>query len=89
MLLRIAAPLAVATSLALGAPAAYAAPDITVAAERVRAKAPRSNPADASGYAEREKQDPQTAEFEGGNVVVIGVSGGALLVLLLILLVLA
>ena len=88
MLLRTAS-LALATSLALGAPAAVAAPAAPVAAETVKVQAPISNPADGSGYAEREKQDQQTAEFQGGDMVVIGVSGGAILVLLLLLLVLA
>lgn len=88
MLLRTAS-LAVATTLALGAPAAVAAPVAPVAAETVKVQAPISNPADASGYAEREKQDQKTADFQGGDMVVIGVSGGAILVLLLLLLVLA
>lgn len=88
MLLRTAS-LVLASSLALGAPAAYAAPEVPVAAQTVKAKAPQQNPSDASGYAEREKQDTKTAEFQGGDMVVIGVSGGAILVLLLLLLILA
>ncbi|MBC7974730.1 MAG: hypothetical protein H7138_07055, partial [Myxococcales bacterium] len=42
-------------------------------------------PGDASGYAQREQQDKQVANYEGGSTVVIGISGGALVVLLLIL----
>lgn len=91
MLLRTAS-LALATSLALGAPAAYAAPEVPVAAQTVKVtndRAPQQNPTDANGYAEREKQDSKTADFQGGDMVVIGVSGGAILVLLLLLLILA
>ena len=88
MLLRTTS-LAIATSLALAAPTAYAAPDVPVATHAVKVKAPQQNQADANGYAEREKQDTKTAEFQGGDMVVIGISGGAILVLLLLLLILA
>jgi hypothetical protein len=86
MLLRT---LAIASTLALAAPAAYAAPEAPVAVETVKVKAPQQNQADASGYAEREKQDTKAADFQGGDMVVIGISGGAILVLLLLLLILA
>ena len=88
MLLRTTS-LTIATALALGAPAAYAAPEVPAAVETVKVKAPQSNTADANGYAEREKQDSKTADFQGGDMVVIGISGGAILVLLLLLLILA
>jgi hypothetical protein len=86
MLLRT---LAIASSLALAAPAAYAAPEVPAAVQTVKVKAPQQNQADANGYAEREKQDSKTADFQGGDMVVIGISGGAILVLLLLLLILA
>jgi lipoprotein-anchoring transpeptidase ErfK/SrfK len=86
MLLRT---LAIASTLALAAPAAYAAPEAPVAVETVKVKAPQQNQADANGYAEREKQDTKAADFQGGDMVVIGISGGAILVLLLLLLILA
>lgn len=89
MLLRISS-LAIATSLALGAPAAYAAPEVVpVATEVSTTRAPQQNQTDANGYAEREKRDSKTADFQGGDMVVIGVSGGAIVVLLLLLLILA
>lgn len=82
--------LAFASALALAAPtAALAAPNAPVATQTVASDAVRA-PAPASGqenrYAEREQQDPKVGEYEGGNTVVIGISGGALVVLLLILL---
>jgi hypothetical protein len=70
------ATLGLLTALALGVPV-VAAP----------AAAPTAAPsADASSYAQREKQDPQVANYQGGDVLVIGLSGGALVVLLIILL---
>lgn len=81
--------LALASSLALAtAPAvAYAKPEAPVAAQTVKVQVPQSSPSDAKGYAEREQQDKKTGEFQGGDLIVIGVSGGALLVLLLVLLI--
>jgi hypothetical protein len=87
MLFRTAAVL-FASSVALGAPAAYAAPEAPVAAHTVTVKAPQAAP-NASSYAEREQQDPRAAEFQGGDTVVVGISGGAILVLLVLLLILA
>jgi hypothetical protein len=82
--------LALATILAVGAPAAaFAAPNAPVAAETVKVKAPQASSTDASGYAQREKQDQKTADFQGGDVLVVGISGGAILVLLLLVLILA
>jgi curli biogenesis system outer membrane secretion channel CsgG len=82
--------LALATTLAVGAPAAaFAAPEAPAAVETVKVKAPQASPSDATNYAEREKQDQKASSFQGGDVVVVGISGGAILVLLLLLLILA
>jgi hypothetical protein len=43
---------------------------------------------DTSGYAQREAEDKQVQNYQGGSTVVIGISGGALLVLLFLLLIL-
>ena len=84
------ATLGLLIALALGAPAiASAAPEREVAAQLAAspvAPAPASTP-QSSSYAQREQQDKQVAGYEGGSVVVIGVSGTALLVLLILLLV--
>jgi hypothetical protein len=82
--------LALATTLAVGVPAAaFAAPEVPAAVESHRRSAPQASEADASGYAQREQQDQKAAEFQGGDVVVVGISGGAILVLLVLLLILA
>jgi len=82
--------LALATTLAVGAPAAaFAAPQAPAAVETVKVQAPTPSAADASSYAEREQQDHKAASFQGGDVLVVGISGGAILVLLLLLLILA
>jgi len=84
--------LTLATALALGAPAAYAAPETPAVVQTAKVAgttAPQQSKTDANNYAEREKQDTNTADFQGGDMVVIGISGGAILVLLLLLLILA
>lgn len=82
--------LALATTLAVGAPAAaFAGPEAPAAVETVKVKAPQASSSDATNYAEREKQDQKAANFQGGDVIVVGISGGAILVLLLLLLILA
>ena len=82
--------LALATTLVVGAPAAaFAAPEAPAVVETVKVKAPQASQADATSYAEREKQDQKAASFQGGDVIVVGISGGAILVLLLLLLILA
>lgn len=84
--------LALATTLAVGAPAlAFASPDATAAVETVSVNAaPKAaSTSDATSYAAREKQDQKAANFQGGDMVVVGISGGAILVLLLLLLILA
>jgi hypothetical protein len=83
------ATLGLISALAVSAPAfASAAPQRPVAAQLATTPgAPiQAAPADASGYAQREQQDKQVANYEGGSTIVIGISGGALVVLLLILL---
>ncbi|HSD88015.1 MAG TPA: hypothetical protein VLB44_10895 [Kofleriaceae bacterium] len=81
--------LALASTLALGAPAmAYAAPEAPAAVETVKVKTP-APAADSRSYAEREKQDKKAADFQGGDLIVVGISGGALIVLLFLLLILA
>ena len=82
--------LALATTLAVGAPAAaFAAPEAPAAVETMKVKAPLASQSDSTNYAEREKQDQKAADFQGGDVLVVGISGGAILVLLLLLLILA
>ncbi|HEX5057815.1 MAG TPA: hypothetical protein VFV99_00585 [Kofleriaceae bacterium] len=82
--------LALATTLAVGAPAvALAAPDAPAAVQTVSVKAaPKASTSDATSYAQREKQDQKAADFQGGDLVVVGISGGAILVLLILLLIL-
>ena len=82
--------LALATTLAIGAPAvAYAAPEAPAAVETVKTPAPAASHSDAASYAQREKQDHKAANFQGGDVIVIGISGAAIIVLLLLILILA
>jgi hypothetical protein len=89
--MRLAHSVAFASALAVAvAPSiATAAPIAPVADHTVKSTAPRSAPVQDQGtdYAQREAQDKQVANFEGGNTVVIGISGGALLVLLFLLLI--
>jgi hypothetical protein len=88
--MRLTQSLAFASALALAAaPAVATAAPVAPVAHTLKAPvqaAPVSE--DAVNYAQREAQDKQVASYEGGNVVVIGISGGALLVLLLLLLIL-
>lgn len=80
------ASLALLAGLA-GAPAVAVGDSAPVAAEVTQAKAPAPAPAsDVSGYAAREAQDKQAADFQGGNTVVI-MSGTALVALILLLLI--
>jgi hypothetical protein len=82
--------LALATTLAVGAPAvAFADSAAPAAVETVKVSAPQASSSDATGYAQREQQDQKAASFQGGDLVVVGISGGAILVLLLLLLILA
>lgn len=82
--------LALASSLAIAAvpAAAYAAPQ-AAAAQTVQVSTPKAGTsAETKSYAEREQLSTQAADFQGGDIVVIGVSGGALVVLLFLLLIL-
>ncbi|HTL35371.1 MAG TPA: hypothetical protein VL326_19715 [Kofleriaceae bacterium] len=45
--------------------------------------------ADSHNYAQREAQDQKTADFQGGDLLIVGISGGAIIVLLFLLLILA
>lgn len=84
------ASLALLAGLTVAAPtAAFAAPPAPIAAHVEKtATAPAPAPQqDASRYADREAQNQQVAEYEGGSTVVIAMSGGALVVLLFLLLI--
>jgi hypothetical protein len=88
--MRLTQSLAFASALALAAaPAVATAAPVAPIAHTVKAPA-KTGPVSevATNYAQREAQDKQVANYEGGNVVVIGISGGALLVLLFLLLIL-
>lgn len=88
MLIRPAS-LALAACMALGAPIAMATPDQPVAAEHVTAPSqPAPSQQDASRYAQREQKDQKVADYQGGDVLIVGASGAAILVVLLLLLVL-
>jgi hypothetical protein len=90
MLLRPTA-LAIAAALAFAAPTALADSIQTPAAEvqhSATAPAPADH-SDSSSYAKREHNDKQVANYRGGSVLVIGISGGALIVILILLLLLA
>ena len=80
--------LALAAALALGTPAAAiaATPDQTVEVQKAPTAASHQ---DATDYAQREQKDAQhVASYQGGSTVVIGISGGALIVILIVLLIL-
>jgi hypothetical protein len=89
MLLRSTA-LAVAAALALGTPAAMAAPEPTQTVEVQKTTAPVvASTDDAAGYAQREKTDvKKVGDYQGGSTIVIGISGGALIVILIVILIL-
>jgi hypothetical protein len=83
--------LLLASGLTLAAPAAYAETTQPTTVEHVQAvapAAPTANRADSTRYAAREKTDTQAQSYEGGSVVVVGISGGAVLVLLILLILL-
>jgi hypothetical protein len=85
------ATLGLLTALVLAAPAAASAgPARAIATQRAPAPAAptAATRPEASGYAQRELRDREVAGYEGGNMLVIGISGSALIVLLLILLLL-
>jgi hypothetical protein len=69
-----------------GAPAVALADSKPVAAQVVKAEAPvAASSQDATDYAQREAQDKKAADFQGGNTVIV-MSGTALVVLVLLLL---
>lgn len=82
------------TILALGAPVvALAGPEHPIAAQvSWSAPTPRAptaaSTAEQASYARREQQAPRAATYEGGTMVVISLSGGALLVAFILLLLL-
>ena len=81
--------LAIASTLALATPAVAYAAEGPAAVEVV--KTPQQAPkADShNNYAQREAQDKKAADFQGGDLLIVGVSGGAIIVLLFLLLILA
>ena len=87
MSIRIAS-MALVAGLTAAAPTAALAEAGPVAAHvENKTIAPAPAPAnDVSGYAEREAQDKKTADFQGGDTVIV-MSGAAFVLLLLVLLV--
>jgi hypothetical protein len=81
------ASIALVAGLTLGAPSiALASPDRPVIAQVERQTAPApAGEHDTASYSEREAQDKQVAEYEGGQTVVI-FSGAAFVALILLLL---
>jgi hypothetical protein len=85
------ATLGLLTALALATPTVTSAAsqrEVATQVEAVPSAPAQAAASDASRYAHREQQDKQVASYEGGSVVIVGVSGGALVALLLILLLL-
>jgi len=81
--------LALATSLAIGAPAvALAEPAAVVETVKTQTPTPTPSQSDATNYAQREQKDQKAANFQGGDLVVVAISGGAILVLLFLVLIL-
>ncbi len=79
---------ALAAALTLGAPAAMAAPQTDRSAE-VTSKPVAAPHAERATYAQREQKDAShVGNYQGGSTVVIGISGGALIVILLVILIL-
>jgi hypothetical protein len=83
------ASIALAAGLVLGAPSvALASPDrpVTAQVERDQAPAPATT-TDTASYSQREAQDKQVAEYEGGQTVIV-FSGAAFVALILLLILL-
>lgn len=74
---------AAATARPGAAPSAVSATTGTAPAE------PAPGPTDAERYGEREQQSTQLEGFDGGRRVIIGISTGALLLIVLLVLLLA
>src|SRR6185436_19976775 len=84
---RILSSLVIASAL-FGAPAASSAEPAPIATQSTPAKAPKPTPVnDVERYAEREKQSPAAAEFEGGGETVVYIGGSLLTVVVILLLV--
>ena len=83
--------LAIASTLAIGTPAMAYAAEGPAAVEVVKTPAQTQAPkADShNNYAQREAQDKKAADFQGGDLLIVGISGGAIIVLLFLLLILA
>lgn len=84
----LSSKLALASALALGAAPAVAVADTTAPIVQVQKASAPTQAQDTSDYAHREAADKQVQNYQGGSTVVIGISGGALLVLLFLLLIL-
>jgi hypothetical protein len=80
--------LVLASALALGAAPAVAVADTAAPIALVQKASAPKQAQDTSDYAQREAADKQVQSYQGGSTVVIGISGGALLVLLFLLLIL-
>ena len=76
-----------AAALMLAAPAAALAAPQTEIVQTTRAPAP-ARATESQSYAERDARDKQVQNYEGGDTVVIAMSGTALVVLLVLLLLL-
>ena len=81
--------LAIASTLAIAAPAVAVAAEAPAAVEVVKTNAAAPQSSDSHNYAQREAQDKKAADFQGGDLLIVGVSGGAIIVLLFLLLILA
>ena len=83
---------AIAASLGVAAPAAFASPSQPVAAEHTalvstpaQTEAAPATRDDAAHYAQQEQQQPKAAQFRGGDTVVIAMSSGAVIVAVILL----
>ena len=77
-----------ASALALGAAPAVASAAPTAQIVQVEKTTSPTQATDTTDYAQRDAHDKQVQNYQGGSTVVIGISGGALLVLLFLLLIL-
>ena len=80
--------LVLASALAVGAAPAVALADTRAPIVEVQKDQAPKPAEDTSDYAKREAQDKKVQSYQGGSTVVISISGGALLVLLFLLLIL-
>jgi hypothetical protein len=83
--------LATSPAIAIAAPSAPATP--TAPIQTTQATQSRISPAsetapDASRYADREQPASQLENFEGGSRVIVGISGGTLLLIVLLVILL-